>query len=344
MLKAEFNSHILNFKTPGGTSRGVLTQKPSWFIKVWDDNQPSIKGVGEISVLPKLSPDDRPDIEDKIGEVCTSINDYRNGFHEKLLNWPAIRFGLETALMDLKQGGKQTLFHTNFTKGKSGIPINGLIWMGTKESMEQQIREKLNAGFNCLKMKIGAIDFEEEYRLLENLRKTFSAKTLEIRVDANGAFKPGKAPEILTRLAGLEIHSIEQPIKAGQWQEMAALCETSPLPVALDEELIGVTSLAEKKKLIQTIRPAYIILKPSLVGGFKASEEWIKLAEEHRSGWWITSALESNIGLNAIAQWTSSLNNPMPQGLGTGQVFSNNIDNGLYIKNGMLWFKNQSGI
>lgn len=337
MLKADFKSHILKFKTPGGTSRGVLTEKPSWFITVRHEDHPDITGVGEISVLPKLSPDYRSDIEEKIKAVCTRINDYIENFHESLVDWPAIRFGLETALMDLHNGGQQTFFKSDFGQGLAGIPINGLIWMGTKESMEQQIKEKLNTGFNCLKIKIGAIDFEEEISLLKSLRKKFPADQLELRVDANGAFNPQQAPRVLDRLARLEIHSIEQPIKAGQWPEMARLCETSPMPVALDEELIGVNDLSEKKKLIQTIRPAYIILKPSLVGGIAASKEWISIAEQQNSGWWITSALESNIGLNAIAQWTSTLNNPMPQGLGTGQVFSNNIENGLFINNGMLW-------
>ncbi|PWD98666.1 o-succinylbenzoate synthase [Marinilabilia rubra] len=337
MLKADFIPHTLKFKIPGGTSRGVLTEKPSWFISVWDDSNPKIKGTGEISLLPKLSPDARPDIEEKIKEVCTQINNYNDNFHEKLIEWPAIRFGLETALLDLQNNGNQTLFNSDFGHGLVGIPINGLIWMDTKESMEQQIQEKLNAGFKCLKMKIGALDFEEEYSLLKNLRKKFPADKLELRVDANGAFSLQQAPKIMDRLARLGIHSIEQPIQAGQWQEMARLCETTPLPIALDEELIGINTPSDKRKLLSTIKPAYIILKPSLVGGMKASEEWIKMAEELNSGWWITSALESNIGLNAIAQWTSTLNNPMPQGLGTGLVFTNNIENGLFINNGMLW-------
>jgi L-alanine-DL-glutamate epimerase-like enolase superfamily enzyme len=211
--------------------------------------------------------------------------------------------------------------------------------MGSPNEMKQQIEEKLNAGFRCLKMKIGAIDFQQEYNILKKLRSTFSPKDLELRVDANGAFSASEAPSILEKLAELNIHSIEQPIKAGQWQEMAQICESTPLPVALDEELIGIDEPARKEQLLQTIRPQYIILKPSLTGGFKASEEWISAAENNNTGWWVTSALESNIGLNAIAQWTATLNNPMPQGLGTGQVFSNNTKSSLTIKIGELWMK-----
>ena len=339
MLKASFQPYKLVFKTPGGTSRGVLTEKPSWFIKVWDDHNPNVFGTGECSVLPKLSPDDRPDIEAKAAIVCKNIEELKNCFHTELKNWPALRFAVETALVDLRNGGKKELFPGPFTRGEKGIPINGLIWMGTPHQMNQQIEEKLRAGFNCLKMKIGAIDFQTEYRLLKDLRSAFKPSELELRVDANGAFSFSEAPAILDQLAQLDIHSIEQPIKAGQWEEMAQLCSSTPIPIALDEELIGICDVSEKQKLLALIQPQYIILKPSLTGGFQASEEWIKAAESVGAGWWITSALESNIGLNAIAQWTATLENPLPQGLGTGQVFSNNIESPLYIKNGELWIQ-----
>ncbi len=339
MLKANYTSHKMIFKTPGGTSRGVLREKPGWLISVWDDANPDIVGTGECSVLPKLSPDDRPEIESKIDETCRNINGLKNKFHDHLEQWPALRFAVETALKDLENGGTKIIFPSAFTRGEAGIPINGLIWMGTPRYMWQQIEEKLKSGFKCLKMKIGAIDFEEEYQILKALRKKYPRKVLELRVDANGAFQADEAPEILEKLANLDIHSIEQPIKKGQWQEMAQLCEAPPLPIALDEELIGINQKEEKNKMIAAIRPQYIILKPSLTGGFAASQEWIEVAETHKAGWWITSALESNIGLNAIAQWTYTLKNNMPQGLGTGQVFTNNTDLGLTINEGVLWLK-----
>ncbi|MFO8001971.1 MAG: o-succinylbenzoate synthase [Marinilabilia sp.] len=337
MLKASFQPYLLHFKTPGGTSRGVLTEKRSFFIRIWNDEKPGAAGTGECSVLPGLSPDDRPGLEEKIREVCDSIDTLKDHYHQLLKEWPAVRFAVETALLDLEQGGTQHLFPSSFTRGETGIPINGLIWMGRPEEMIRRIAEKLDAGFSCLKMKIGAIGFEEEHKILEQLRKRFSKEELELRVDANGAFSPGDAPKILQKLADLDIHSIEQPIKAGQWKEMATLCRSTPIPVALDEELIGINQPEEKEELIAAVRPQYIILKPSLTGGFRASRQWIDTAEKYNTGWWITSALESNIGLNAIAQWTYTLNNPMPQGLGTGQVFTNNIDTGLMIRNGELW-------
>jgi o-succinylbenzoate synthase len=337
MLKADYRSYKLKFKTPGGTSRGVLTEKQSWFLTIYDDAAPGKQGTGECSVLPKLSYDDRPGLEKKIEFVCKNVDALRYNFHDELRDWPSLRFAVETALIDLSTPGSDILFPSAFTRGERGIPINGLIWMGDPEYMLHQIEEKILAGFTCLKMKIGAIDFDEEYRILEALRKSFSRDQLELRVDANGAFSPAKVPEILDKLARMDIHSIEQPIRAGRWEEMAALCESSPIPIALDEELIGIHEIEEKKQMMNTIRPHYIILKPSMVGGFKASEEWIQIAADNGTGWWITSALESNIGLNAIAQWTYTLDNSMPQGLGTGQVFSNNVPSRLYTDKGHLW-------
>ena len=332
MLKADFKKHIFQFKQPGGTSRGVLHVKSSWYIRVWDENDPACYGIGECSVLPGLSPDDRPDIETKLKEVCLDIENYASNASGLLADWPAIRFALECALLDLDNGGRKIVFPSEFTKGADSIAINGLIWMGEPEFMLKQIEAKLANGFTCLKMKIGAIDFDQELQILSGIRKRFSPDELALRVDANGAFQPDSCQEKLDQLAKYQIHSIEQPIMAGQWEAMAALCESTPLPIALDEELIGIVDRAEKEKMLKLIQPQYIILKPSLVGGFQSSDEWIELAERDNVGWWITSALEGNVGLNAIAQWTFVKNNPLPQGLGTGQVFTNNIDSPLWLE------------
>lgn len=336
MYKASLHPHQLIFKHPGGTSRGVLSTKMSYYFHIWQDAAPEVKGRGECSILPGLSPDDRPQFEAKLQWCCHNLDALIPDFHEQLKDWPAIRFAVEMALADLHQGGKAVYYPSDFTKGLQEIPINGLIWMGNPEEMNRRIEEKLEEGFNCLKLKIGAMDFDSEIQLIKSLRKRFSARALELRVDANGAFSPQKAPKILHQLAQLSIHSIEQPIKAGQWKSMAQLCANTPIPIALDEELIGLADENIRKEMITTICPQYIILKPSLTGGFLASENWIKHAEKVKADWWITSALEANIGLNAIAQWTATLNNPLPQGLGTGQVFTNNVDSPLAVERGKL--------
>ncbi len=338
MIRAEYTKQVLNFKCPAGTSRGVLKTRTIWFISVFEDFSPEIKGIGEIAPLPGLSIDDVPDFENKIQWVVAEIN---RGVSLELLElneFPSIRFGLEMALLDLKNKGSKILFPSDFTNGKQFIPINGLIWMGGKSFMEGQIQEKLKKGFSCLKLKIGAINFEEEFAILKYIRKNYSADELQLRVDANGAFSPNEALEKLNRLATLNIHSIEQPIRQGQIKEMANLCQISSLPIALDEELIGVFSLAEKKQLLEQIKPQYIILKPTLLGGFAASDEWIKVANELKIGWWVTSALESNLGLSAIAQWTATLWNSMFQGLGTGELFTNNITCPLQLKGERLYY------
>lgn len=337
MLNASFHKHTLNFKRPGGTSRGVLHAKDSWFIKIESAKQPGVVGLGECGLLKGLSCDDMPEYEQKVEEVCRNIEYYTTNLHTALTNFPSIRFGVEMAIKDLGNGGKGHFFDSAFTRSESGIPMNGLIWMGDENFMQQQIEEKLKDGFKCLKMKIGAIDFIKEFNILKKLRLTFPADVLEIRVDANGAFSTQEAMVRLDELSSLELHSIEQPIKAGQWKQMSALCEATPLPIALDEELIGVHDYNQKSLLLDTIKPQYIILKPSLLGGFKASDEWIKLAEERNIGWWATSALESNVGLNAIAQWVAAKNTEMYQGLGTGQLYTNNIESTLHIKDARLW-------
>ena len=334
MLKADYKKITLIFKRPGGTSRGVLTTKDSWILSVWDTDKPEIIGTGECSIIYGLSPDNMNTYEAKLDELAERINRYRE---VDLSAHPSIRFGLETALLDLQSGGKKVLFSSLFSEGKKGIPINGLVWMGDFDFMKQQIIEKLEAGYHCIKLKIGAIDFDKELELLKMIRRDFGQTELELRVDANGAFSPANALEKLKRLSDFHIHSIEQPIRQHQWQEMAKLCQQSPIDIALDEELIGLKD-SDVATMLNTIKPKYIILKPSLLGGLQRSEFFINQSEKQGVKWWVTSALESNIGLNAIAQWTATLNNPMPQGLGTGQLYTNNFTSPLYIDKAQLFY------
>lgn len=338
MLQAAFQKYSLQFKIPGGTSRGVLKTKDSWFIAVWDVSNPAIKGIGECSIIPKLSIDPWEEFDQTLGALVNDINNYKWWLKEGLKKAPAIQFGLETALKDLQMGGKRILFPSDFVMGKQAIAINGLIWMGEYEFMRRQIIEKIENGFRCIKLKIGSLNFEDELNLLKLVRKDFDANELELRVDANGAFEPSKAMKKLQQLADLKVHSIEQPIHQHQWNEMAELCVNTPLPVALDEELIGIHDTTQIRKMLEIIQPQYIIIKPSLLGGWQNSEDFIIEAEKQNVGWWVTSALEANIGLNAIAQWTATLNNPLPQGLGTGQLFTNNLDSPLFIENAGLKF------
>ncbi len=337
MYRASFKKFILQFKHPSGTSKGILTERVSWFIFLSSHQNPEIKGIGECGPLKGLSLDDRVDFEDKLAEVCINPNNFLNN-NEALKDFPSIRFGLEMAVLDLKQGGEKVLFPSTFVEGKDSISINGLVWMGSYETMLKQVREKIESGFTCIKLKIGAINFADEIKLIESIRKEYSPGQVEIRVDANGAFKPEEALEKLKHLSQFNIHSIEQPIATKKWENMAELCLKSPIPVALDEELIGIFDAGQKEKLLETIKPQFIILKPTLLGGFKDSQEWIDLAEELGISWWVTSALESNIGLNAIAQWTYTLGNKMAQGLGTGQLYINNFDCPLNIKEGKLFY------
>lgn len=334
-MKASFKKYTLQFKQASGTSRGVYTTRDSWFIFLNDGIN---TGIGECAPLPDLSIESPRKMSVKLLQVCEEIS-YFSQFPEELRAWPSIRFGLETALADLRNGGQQILFPSAFTRGEKGIPINGLIWMGTPEFMKQQIRTKLGAGFRCIKMKIGALDFATEFELLKAIRAEFSAEEITLRVDANCAYSYQTALENLKRLSDLQIHSIEQPIATGRWNEMAELCRQSPVPIGLDEELIGISDQTEMKKLMETVQSAYLILKPSLHGGFAGCEKWIELADQYKAGWWITSALESNIGLNAIAQWTFQLNTKAEQGLGTGQLFTNNFDSPLEIEGDQLWFR-----
>ena len=337
MLKATIIPKTLHFKQPAGTSRGVYTTRKVWYILLSDTENPNHYGVGECAPLPALSCDDVPKYEDVLRKTCRHLEENAEAFLKNLEDYPSIRFGIETALAHYQAQSLQ-LWNTPFSQGKEGIPINGLIWMGNFDEMYHRIEEKMKAGFRCIKLKIGAIDFEKELALLAHIRRHFSPEQIELRVDANGAFSPSDALEKLKRLSEYQLHSIEQPIRAGQWEEMAKLCACTPFPIALDEELIGINRLSEKIRLLDTIRPQYIILKPSLHGGISGSKEWIDLATERGIGSWVTSALESNIGLNAISQWTATLQPTLPQGLGTGLLFTDNIDYPLHIEGDCLWY------
>ncbi|ARN79173.1 o-succinylbenzoate synthase [Nonlabens spongiae] len=343
-MKARYISHTLHFKQPSGTSRGVLKTKDTFFIIIEHEEN---WGVGEVNLFRGLSYDDREGFEEKLKWTCENIGKKPAEMMEELKEWPSILFGYEMAVKSYQSSTPFELFPSLFTQGQGAININGLVWMGDQDFMQRQIEEKLKQGFDCIKLKIGAIDFGKELELLKSVRSRFPSAAedspkarreseITLRVDANGAFSPDEAAEKLEKLSQFDIHSIEQPIKQNQWEAMAQVCEISAVDVALDEELIGITDREEKIKCLETIKPQYIILKPALVGGFQSTREWIDLAEARNIGWWITSALESNVGLNAIAQFTYTLGTTMPQGLGTGGLFTNNIECPLEIKNGKL--------
>ncbi|MGA0560020.1 o-succinylbenzoate synthase [Larkinella sp. VNQ87] len=344
-LKADFLKYTLYFTFEAGTSRGVLTEKDSYFVRICDEDDPTVVGWGECAPLRGLSIDDRSDFADQLRQTC----DLFNQLDLQLFHWnipiflqlvsdrlPSILFGFETAMRDYINGGKRTVFSNDFATGDRAIPINGLVWMGNPDFMRRQIEEKLEAGYSTIKLKIGAIDFQQECDLLDSIRSRFDANQITIRVDANGAFSPDDALPKLRQLATYDLHSIEQPIRPGQPDLLHQLCRESPVPIALDEELIGCMEYVEKRKLLKAIQPQYIILKPTLLGGFAHCDQWIELANVLGIGWWMTSALESNVGLNAIAQYTAQFKNPLPQGLGTGQLYHNNFESPLVIDNGFL--------
>jgi O-succinylbenzoate synthase len=335
-LRASFHSHTLEFKTPATTSRDTLRTKPTWYLKVWDENNPEIFGLGECSPLWGLSIESPDRYESDLTSLCEHID--RNEAFD-FSAFPSLRFGYETALLDLQNGGSRTLFDTGFSRGDQGIEINGLVWMGPIEQMREQMLSKIESGFTCIKLKIGALDWNKEHALLKELRSSFG-KNIELRVDANGAFNSSNVFEVLDALARLEVHSIEQPVAAGNPSLMKKVCAESPVPIALDEELIKVVDTHARMNLLDELNPQYIILKPSLIGGLFGADEWINLATERGIGWWATSALESNIGLNAIAQWVSNRQIAMPQGLGTGGLFVNNIPSPLSIRKDQLWLDN----
>ena len=336
-MRFEIEERLLHFKQPAGTSRGVYTTRKIWLVHLFDSLH---EGVGECAPLLDLSCDARPDYEEVLEGFCQSLCETGEIDYEALRTYPSMLFGLETALLNLQQGDQ--LFDTAFSRGEVGIPINGLVWMGSYDEMLKRMEEKLEKGFRCVKLKIGAIDFDQELDLVKRIRERFSFHEVELRLDANGAFPFEEALYKLELLSQYAIHSIEQPIKAGQWAYMAELCRESPLPIALDEELIGVNDPEMKANMLNIIKPRYIILKPSLHGGMMGCREWIEAAKQQGIGSWITSALESNIGLNAIAQFASDVYGDdirMPQGLGTGQLFTDNIPLPLEIRGDQLWRK-----
>lgn len=332
-MRFAFAPYLLHFKEPGGTSRGVMTEKPTFLVKIFDENDPSHFGIGEAAVFPGLSPEADGNYVWKLTELFANI---AIGKPTDLSRHSSIQFGLEQALLDYSNGCKGIYYPSLFTEGKQEIVINGLVWMGDFDKMIERIDSKVEAGFKCIKLKIGAIDWGKEIEMIEYIRRKYSADELMIRVDANGGFTMEDALPRLKRLADLGVHSIEQPIPAGNEELMAFLCSVSPLPIALDEELIGKYNAEERRKTLETIKPAYIILKPALCGGFSGGEEWISIAEEMGIGWWITSALESNVGLNAIAQWTAYIGATGPQGLGTGGVFTDNFTTPVYLEGDRL--------
>ncbi len=334
MKKATYKQYLLEFKEASGTSRGVLTTKETYYLEITEGEK---KGTGECGIFRGLSYEDIPEYEEKLEWLCENINENKKLLRKELLHFPSIWFGYEQAMLNLKNG-EDLYFPSDFTEGYSSIKINGLIWMGDSTSMHQQIEEKLNERFDCIKLKIGT-DWKAEKEILKELRQKFPKEDLEIRVDANGGFSFEEAKTVLKELAALGIHSIEQPIKAGNTADMAELCAITPTPIALDEELIGILNFDDKKELLEMIKPQFIILKPSLVGGFSGTDEWISFAEKLNIGWWITSALESNIGLNAIAQYTFTKNPKIPQGLGTGGLFINNFETRLILHGDQLMMR-----
>jgi O-succinylbenzoate synthase len=338
MIRAKTIDREFRFQRPATTSRGTYLTKKVHFIVLYHSDDPSVAGIGECSFLPGLSIDNVKGYREKLNLTIDRINQGDYYTDTSLTDWPSISFGLETAWKDIRTSGSKILYPSDFTEGKDSIDINGLIWMDSKEEMIRQIRQKIDDGFTCLKMKIGKLDLEEELDILRYIRSQYNADHLELRVDANGAFKLPQVEMILKILSEFDLHSIEQPIAAGHPEALARLCELSPIPIALDEELIGKHSTAARRKLLDTIKPQYLVLKPGLLGGMSACKDWISLAEERKIGWWVTSALETNIGLNAIAQWTYTLNNSVYHGLSTGLLFINNIPSPLYLHGERLYY------
>ncbi len=334
-MRLEYAPYTLHFKTPGGTSRGILHDKLTCLIKVYDETDPNKFGIGEAALFEGLSRETGGQYEIKLLELVANI---ALGKSTDLTRYPSIQYGLEQAILDFSNGCKGTYFPSTFTAGEEYIVINGLIWMGKFDEMIERIETKRKEGFHCIKLKIGAIDWKKEIEMIEYVRNHFSEEDLMIRVDANGGFSMDNALPRLARLASLGVHSIEQPIPAGDNELMKFLCQVSPLPIALDESLIGCDTAEEKKELLDIISPSFIILKPALCGGFSGASEWIELANERGIGWWITSALESNVGLNALAQWTAHIGATGPQGLGTGGLFTNNFSTPVRLDNERLSF------
>jgi o-succinylbenzoate synthase len=337
-MKITIQERVLHFRQPAGTSRGIYTERKSWFVEMIDGER---RGLGECAPLPDLSCDARPDYSEVLRRFCDQVEATGQIDYEAMRDYPSMLFGLETAMLSLRS---PQLFDTPFARGEQGIPINGLVWMGSYEEMLGRMEDKLSQGFRCVKLKVGAIDFDRELDLVRRIRKRFSRREVELRLDSNGGFSPDEALYRLELLSQYAIHSIEQPIKARQWALMAELCREAPLPIALDEELIGINTPDAKRQMLRIVKPAYIVLKPSLHGGMAGCREWIDIANDEGIGSWITSALESNVGLNAIARFCSDVYGEhirMPQGLGTGQLFTDNIDMHLEIRGDRLWVKTE---
>ncbi len=339
MLRARWIEHVLHPRFELGTSKGVITDRTVWYLMAWQSDRPEVVGIGEAALFPGHSKEYPADVKAKLLELCADTSDWELRLHTDLVNVPSVRFAVEQCLRDLQVGGSKNLFPSDFTIGRSAIPINGLVWMGDRSIMKQRIREQIESGHTTVKMKIGAIGLADELDLLRAVRAEFSEQDLVLRVDANGAFTPTEVPGVLLQLADLRVHSIEQPVAPGLYEVMADLCATSPVPIALDEDLIGLNTPGSKVDLLESIRPQFIVIKPSLVGGWAATQQWIDLAGARNIGWWITSALESSIGLNAIAQYTATLGVSIAQGLGTGRVYTNNIPSPLEADRGLLHYR-----
>jgi o-succinylbenzoate synthase len=346
MLHLSFSQRVLRFNFPARTSRGAITEHVAWYLQLSNATQAEAVGIGEAAPLAGLSPDFGPALGPAVQQLCDRFNAaHFESFTAAEASvfvgaeWPALIFALETAALDLANGGRRQLYHNAFSKGQAALPINGLVWMGDAAFMRQQIEQKLAAGYSCLKLKIGSLDFATELALLAEIRAVAGPAQLMLRVDANGAFAPTEALDKLKQLAAFDVHSIEQPIRPGQGAALATLCRESPVPIALDEELIGVPDPARQATLLDAIQPTYIVLKPTLLGGHAATRHWISLAEARNIGWWMTSALESNVGLNAVAQLTGEYAvGKFAQGLGTGQLYHNNVGAPLHIAAGQLHY------
>jgi len=339
MLRARWIERTLYPRFMLGTSKGAINARTVWYLIAWHHDRPGVLGIGEAALFPGHSKEFPADVKTKLLELCMDTSNWERRLNSDLVDVPSVRFAVEQCLKDLEAGGTKTLFPSEFTLGRQTIPINGLVWMDDKATMKQRLREQIDGGYTTVKMKIGAIGIDDELELLKAVRTQYRASDLILRVDANGAFSAQQAPDILKRLADLHVHSIEQPVAPGLYEVMAELCAHTPIPVALDEDLIGLNTHDAKVDLLDNLKPQYIVIKPSLVGGWAATQEWIDLAKARNIGWWITSALESSIGLNAIAQYTATLHVTMAQGLGTGKVYANNIPSPLLAEKGFLRYR-----
>lgn len=339
MLYARWIEHVLQPKFELGTSKGPINARTVWYLIAWHSERPELLGIGEAALFPGHSKEFPADVKTKMVELCKDTSNWKARLEDDLVHVPSVRFAVEQCLRDLEVNGSKLLFPSPFTLGKQGIPINGLVWMGDRDKMRTRLREQVERGFTTVKMKIGALGIEQELSLLEELREEFRPDVITLRVDANGAYNANNVMPVLERLARIGVHSIEQPVAPGLYEVMTELCKNSPVPIALDEDLIGLNIRRTKIDLLDNVRPQHIVIKPSLVGGWAATLEWIELAKERQIGWWITSALESSIGLNAIAQFTATLQLQQAQGLGTGSVYANNIPSPLLAEKGLLHYQ-----